>query len=535
MTGPAIDTDILIIGAGASGAVAARYLASHGLAVTCLEQGEWPDEAKYVGRRAERELVAYPRWHPNPNVRLAEADYPVDVSECDVAPMMYNGVGGSTILWGALWHRLAPSDFKVRSLDGVASDWPLSYDDLVADYDQVEADLGVSGLGGDPAYPVHGDYPTPAFPLSPVAVAFAEAMNRKGWHWWPGCNAIASRPWKNLNACVRRAACPTGCADGAKASTNITHWPDAIADGAQLVTGARVRQITIDAAGRANGAVFLDRSGEEHRARAKIVILCANGIGTPRLLLLSTCSRFPNGLANGSDLVGRGLMMHPTGVASGVLDAPAETWLGPYGQVASSMEFYETDARRDFIRGSKWTLAQSSGPLSLALGLGSSGTELQDQLMRRLGRTFDLLTFAEDLPEVDNRVTLDQELTDSDGLPAPKIHYRVGENTLRILRHSLERAREVLVDMGAHDIRISTIVPEYGGAHLMGTARMGQDRSDSVVDEWGEAHEVPNLYVFDGSVFPTGGAVNPTATICALARRFSRRLVDVRRTVSVAA
>lgn len=526
---PAIETDVLIVGAGASGAVTANYLAEQGIQVVCLEQGEWPDESRFVSRRPEREIVASPRWNADPNIRLDMADYPVDVSESDVDLMMYNGVGGSTILWNALWHRMLPSDFRVRTLDGVARDWPLSYEELADCYDSIENAFGVSGYGGDPAYPPREPYPLPAFPLGKMGMKFAEAMNRLGWHWWPGSNAIPSRPWGDLNACVRRGVCGMGCADGAKAATNITHWPAATEAGARLVTGARVKEITIDDRGCASGVAFVDSSGEEKRARAKIVILCANGIGTARLLLLSRSKHFPDGLANSSGLVGKGLMLHPTGSVTGVFDEPMETWLGPMGQKAYSMQFYETDSSRGFVRGSKWSLVSSGGPLGFAKGLGQWGEALQQAMLNMYGRTMTVLTFAEDLPEEHNRVELHEEWTDTDDLPAPKVFYRVGDNTGRILAYNQERASEALREAGALDTFANPVNRGFGGAHLMGTARMGTDPECSVVNEWGRTHDVPNLYVFDGSVFVTSSAVNPTATICTLALRFARKLVADRR------
>jgi choline dehydrogenase-like flavoprotein len=533
-TKAAIETEVLIIGAGASGAVAANYLARQGIRVVCLEQGDWPDESKYVGRRPEHEIVVNPRWHANPNVRLQRQDYPVDISECDVDISMYNGVGGGTILWTAFWHRMLPSDFRVKTLDNVAADWPISYRDIADDYEEVEHDMGVSGLAGDPAYPPRNPYPLPAFPLERAGVKFGEAMNRLRWHWWPGTNAIPSRQWNSLNACVRRGVCGMACADGAKATLDKTHWPGAIAAGARLITGARVKEVTVNERGLATGAVYIDTSGIEQVVKADVVILCANGIGTSRLLLLSKSRRFPNGLANSSGRVGRGLMLHPTGLVVGIMDEKMETWHGPRGQIANSMEFYESESSRGFVRGSKWSLVSSGGPLGFALGLGLSGEQHQQAMLNTFGRTMPILTFAEDLPEEHNRVELDETLTDSDDIPAPKIVYKVGENTRRILEFNIDKAAQALREAGAVETIKTAINREFGGAHLMGTARMGVDPSASVVNEWGRTHDVENLYIADASVFVTGGAVNPTATICALALRFAKQLAQGRRFQKVA-
>lgn len=531
----ALKCDVLIVGAGAAGAVAAHELARQNIDVLCLEQGEWPDTDRFVGRREEHEIVASPRWDPDPNVRLQMADYPIDVSESDVDIINFNGVGGSTVVWNALWHRLLPSDFRVRTLDGVAADWPISYDELAPFYDEVEEAMGVSGLAGDPAYPARGPYPLPAFPIERMGIKFAEAMNRLGWHWWPGINAIPSRPWRRLNACVRRGVCGMGCADGAKAATYLTHWPDAVEAGARLVTGARVRELTLDENGLADGAIFFDGPGNERIAYAKSVIVCANGIGTARLMLLSKSARYPDGIANSSGLVGRGLMLHPTSLVTGLMNEPMETWHGPMGQIANSMEFYETDASRGFVRGSKWSLVASGGPLGFASGMPMHGEALQQAMQRMYGKTMSILVISDDLPDDDNRVVLDDELTDADDLPAPKILYRVPENTRRNIAFNLDRAAEALREAGAVETYPISIGRHFGGAHLMGTARMGDNPETSVVDRWGRCHDIPNLHIFDGSVFVTGGGVNPTATICAIALRCARHLAEAMVDVRVSA
>lgn len=529
-----METDVLIIGAGASGGVAAQHLASAGIKVMCLEQGEWPDENQFVSRRPDWELRANPRWSLNPNIRLAMSDYPVDASESDVDPLMFNGVGGSTVLWAACWHRLHPQDFRVKTTDGVAADWPLTYDELAPFYDAVETAMGVSGQDGDPAFPDHAPYPLPAMPIGKAGMKLVEGFDKLGWHWWPGSNAVPSRPYRGRNACVRRGLCIHGCADGAKASTYLTHWPDAIKDGAQLISGARVKEVTIDAGGKANGAIYLDRSGDEHRVKAKVVILCCNGVGTSRLLQLSTSGRFPNGLANSSGLVGRGLMVHPTAMVTGTFEESLESWVGPQGAIIYSMQNYASDPSRGFLRGSKWHLMPHGGPLSFAMNMKLGGT-LHSDMAKSFGHTLTMLVFAEDLPEDHNRVVLDEENTDSDGLPGARMLYQVSENTRKLIEFNTGAAQEVMRAAGAVSTNAIPVFREFGGAHLLGTARMGDNPETSVVDRWGQSHDVPNLYIFDGSVFPTAGAVNPTATICALALRGASHIVKTRQSMEVAA
>ncbi len=531
--------EVLIIGAGASGSVAAKELAENGFQVVCLEQGPRVDNGEFWGDKPEWELMSQKRWHPNPNVRDLENDYPINTDESDVNPLMYNAVGGSTILYAAHWQRFMPSDFRVKTLDGVADDWPFTYEDLEPFYDRMDVEMGVSGLAGDPAYPPMTEFPLPPLPIGKIGMKAAEGMNKLGWHWWPGPCAIPSRPYRGRNQCVRRGTCLTGCADRAKASTDHTHWPIALENGAKLITGARVREITINDDGLADGAIYIDRAGREHRQRAQIVIVCGNGIGTPRLLLLSKSNRFPDGLANSSGLVGKNLMMHPYAAVTGHFDEPLESWLGPAGQTIQSMEFYETDASRGFVRGAKWQVMPSGGPLGMRAAYGGKpleeawGANLHRNTRKVFGRSFEWGIIAEDLPNEDNRVILDSALTDSDGIPSPKIIYKNSENTEKMIAFHLERVQEAMAAAGAVDMVVTPLMRDCGW-HLMGTCRMGDDPKRSVVDQWGRAHDVPNLYVYDGSVFVTSSGFNPTGTITAVALRAVTHMIENKKDLKVA-
>ncbi|WP_245416010.1 MULTISPECIES: GMC family oxidoreductase N-terminal domain-containing protein [Mesorhizobium] len=362
-----IRADALIIGAGLSGAVVAARLAEEGVSVVCLEQGMKHQREDYRGRQDDWEITALGPWHASPNVRRGPADYPINDEDSVMKPLMFNGVGGSTILYGAHWMRFFPSDFRVRTLDGAADDWPITYNDLAPYYDRTDIAFGVSGIAGDPAYPAFPDYPMPPLPINVWGEKVAAGHSKLGWHWWPGSNAIASRHYEGRNPCVQRSTCGYGCNEGAKASVDLTHWPAAERAGAKLITGARVSQITHDSHGRATGAIYSDRSGTQYRVVANVVILAANAIGTPRLLLLSHSARYPNGLANGSGLVGKRLMMHPFTRVVGFFDEPMETWQGHWGQSLYSLEFAETRPDLAFIRGAKWNLGPSGGPLHAAM------------------------------------------------------------------------------------------------------------------------------------------------------------------------
>jgi choline dehydrogenase-like flavoprotein len=538
--------DVLIIGAGPSGSVAAKHLAAAGFSVVTLEQGNWPDANDFPGRRPEFELVSQKQWHPNPNVRDLPRDYPVETSDSDINPLMFAGVGGSTTLYAAHWTPFLPSDFRVRTLDGIADDWPFTYEDLLPYLEEIEHEVGVSGLPGNPAYPPQKAFPTPALPIGKVGRKAAEGLDKLGWHWWPGTNAIPSIPYNGLNACVRRGTCMTGCPEGAKSTSNITYWPHALKSGARLITGARVREIELDERGLATGAVYIDENGRERRQQASIVIICANGIGTPRLLLLSKSKRFPDGLANSSGMVGKRLMMHPFSAVMGVFDDPLDGWQGPYGQLIDSFEFYETDEKRGFVRGAKWGAMPGGGPLGATSFVGSrifeeSGSKVEDawgeslhkMVQKRFNHQLVYGIIGEDLPEESNQVVLDSHLTDSDGIPAPKLLYRCSENSTRMLKFHVDRCLDAVNAAGATETHVVHQVRDTGW-HLLGTTRMGADPSKSVVNEWGQTHDVPNLFVFDGSTFPTSGGVNPTATIMSVALRQTKRLIKNRGSVEAA-
>ena len=524
--------DILIIGSGASGGAVAWRLSDAGFSILCLEQGGWQKPEDYSTASASWEFRAASDFSFNPNVRGLPADYPMNDSESDITPLMFNAVGGSTVHWTAQAPRFHPSDFRVKSLDGVADDWPISYADLEPYYDLNDAWMGCSGIAGDPANPPRLPRPMPPLPLGPDGERLARGFDRLGWHWWPSDSYINSTDYRGRAACNNCGPNGLGCVRRAKASTDVTYWPAAIANGVELRTGARVFEITTGADGRATGARYFDADGTVQFQPARAVILAANGIGTPRLMLLSASARHPHGLANSSGLVGRNLMFHPCAIVTGFFDdGIAPTWQGPLGNILLSQEFYETDPSRGFVRGYTYQMNRSTGPARTAAGFTLPpvrwGAAHHADFAMRFGNSTLLAAHGEDLPEAHNRVGLDPVLTDSHGIAAPRIFYRLSENSARQMAHAVANAEAVMRAAGAHSV-MSTPLLRSAGWHLMGTARMGDDPARSVVDSNGRAHDVDNLYVVDGSAFVTGAAVNPTPTIQAMALRVADHIRTAR-------
>jgi choline dehydrogenase-like flavoprotein len=512
--------DVLIVGAGAAGAALAWSLSETRMRIVCLEQGGWMDPASYPSTRQDWELGGFGAFGLSPNGRGRREDYPINDADSPIQVSNFNAVGGSTILYAAHFPRLHPSDFRVRSLDGVADDWPIDYDTLAPYYDSNAEQMGVAGLAGDPAYPPK--QPTlPPVPLGRLGETLARGFDSLGWHWWPSDSAIATREHAGRAPCINLGPCLTGCAQGAKGSTDVTYWPAAIRAGVEVRTHCRVREVTVDENGMADGVVYYDEEGREQRQRAEIVIIACNGVGTPRLLLNSASPRFPEGLANRSGLVGRNLMFHPYALVTGFFPERLEGYKGPMGCSLICQEHYETDPSRGFLRGYSFEMVRGLGPVTTAIqGMSAGripwGPGHHEAYETMWDRTAGMVVICEDLPEEHNQVTLDPELTDADGVPAPKITYRLSENSEKMLAHGVARGTEVLEAAGAKDTESVAPLPPAGW-HLMGTARMGTDPERSVVNEWGRSHDVKNLFIVDGSLFVTSGGVNPTNTIQALA------------------
>ena len=515
--------DIVIIGSGASGGACAWQLCENGASVVMLEQGDWFDHDDYPGDSLNWEIELKNSFDFNPNVRKLAADYQILDEESDIQPLLFNAVGGTTQHWTAHTPRFHPSDFRVKSLDGVADDWPISYWDLEKYYDLNDVMMGCSGISGDPANPPRSPRPMPPHSLGNDGERIAKAADRLGWHWWPSDSYEASQDYKGRDGWNDHGTFASKRKWRAIASTDVTYIQPAIRNGLDLRTNCAVQSISVDQSGKLLGVIYVDGRGEQYFQGAGKVIVACNGIGTPRLLLSSKSDKFPNGLANSSGLVGKNLMFHPYASVSGLFEGDdLDYTVGSLANIIIVQEFYETDPSREFVRGYTFQMNRSHGPAHTALGSARSavpwGEKHHQEFSKRFRKYIGMAIISEDLPELHNRVEVDSRLTDKHGLPLPRIFYKTSDNTRRLLDHGMKSAETLLREAGCYEISSSSLL-KAAGWHLMGTTKMGNDPHESVVNSNCETHDVENLYVIDGSVFATSGAVNPTPTIQAIALR----------------
>lgn len=529
-------TEALIIGAGMAGGVLAARLSAHGIRVTCLEQGPdlHPLELPHMSEMFELDKTRNANAHPN--VRGLREDYPVTSDDEGSSIRMVNAVGGSANKYSGVWMRPRPSDFRKGTEHGMAPDWPISYEDLAPYFDACDAAMGVSGLDGNPAYPPYAPRSNPMLPMGRAGRRLASTLDRLGWHWWPTDNAIVTQPFDGRLACNHCGQCVMGCPRGSMSTSATSYWPRAVRSGAVLRTHARVHRILV-AHGKATGAVYEDlRSGALHEIRADLVIVAANGIGTPRLLLMSADGHHPDGLANSSGLLGKNLMFHPQAFVEGIFDDPMDSYKGARGSPLYVGEFHETDTRRGFVNGYTMIMVRAPGAGYAAMGYSTFpavdwGANHHRHFAEMFNRQAWFLNLAEDLPLERNTVTLDASVKDSSGLPAPKVSYRMHDQDRRATQHSIAKAEDVMRAAGARRVNNSGVLEQPCGFHLMGTARMGFVPGDSVVDKWHRTWDIDNLFLCDGSSMVTSFPVTPTATIGAMAERLADHIVRHRATI----
>lgn len=507
------EIDYVIVGVGSAGGVLLQRLARAGFKVVGMEAGPfWDTERDWVSDEAGSHQLY---WE---DLRITGGKNPLTLGANNCG----KGVGGGSVHWAAFTPRFHPSDFEVYTRDGVGADWPISYWDLKPYYELLELEMPVAG----PLWYPWGDPHSYAFgphPMGGVGNTLVRGCTKLGIEVSAGGPvAILSGSRGQRPHCIYRGYCIQGCKVGAKASTLITHVPDALENGAEIRDRSMVSRIHHDTkTNRVTGVSYFDQDGVEHFQKAKAVIVSGYAIETPRLLLNSACDGHANGLANSSDTVGRYLMAQAGNVILGRLNEPVRMYKAPPAH-ALTEEFYETDPSRDFARG---FAIQTVGPLPIAFAKqmmaarGCWGWGMRRIMMDyNHWSAFGLL--GEILPWSDNRVTLAAE-TDQFGLRVAHVNFDLYDNDKKLIKFGKAKVEQVMRAAGA-----TVIVQESRYAHLVGAARMGRDPATSVVDGFGRTHDIANLFVCDGSILPTQGSANPGLTIQALAARTADYLIS---------
>jgi choline dehydrogenase-like flavoprotein len=512
------EVDYVIVGVGSAGGVLLQRLARAGFKVLGLEAGPfWDTERDWVSDEAGSHQLY---WE---DLRITGGKNPLALGANNCG----KGVGGGSVHWAAFTPRFHPSDFEVHTRDGVGADWPISYADLKPYYELLELEMPVAGPAWFPWGDPHG-YTFGPHPMGGVGNTLIRGCSELGIPVSAGGPvAILSGSRGDRPHCIYRGFCIQGCKVGAKASTLVTHVPDALENGAEIRDRCMVSRIEHEKkTNRVTGVHYFDAKGSARFQKAKAVIVSGYAIETPRLLLNSACDGYENGLANSSGTVGRYLMAQAGNVILGRFEEPVRMYKAPPAH-AMTEEFYETDPRRDFARG---FAIQTVGPLPIAFAKqmmaarGSWGWGLRRIMMDyNHWSAFGLL--GEILPWADNRVTLAEE-KDQFGLRVAHVNFDLHDNDKKLIAFGRAKVEEVMRAAGAQEIE-----QEARYAHLVGAARMGGDPATSVVDGFGRSHDIANLFVCDGSILPTQGSANPGLTIQALAARTADYLISQGATV----
>ena len=553
--------DICIIGSGAGASPVAYTLAKAGAKVLVLEKGPWLTEKEFF----KDELAVSLRDAYNPKLtdeqHVIEDEYIDDNGESywdgeatsESGWSFWNGtvVGGSSNFMSGYFHRLKPVDFKLKSsfgeiLGANVADWPISYDDLEPYYAKVEREVGVSGRVVDHPFqePRSTDFPFPPLVEHNVSNWIDKTATAIGYHTVPVPRAILSKPAMGRRSCEYSGYCSNyGCSSGAKGSGRAALLNHAVASGnCTIMPHAKVYKIATDSQGEISGVLYYDKKGRKQKAQAKIYVVACQAIETSRLLLASTGEKFPNGLANNNDQVGKNLVFSAGGTGSGdfFFDDLTEEQQGQIKQVGpfinrALQDWYQINDESfgKSAKGGTIDFLFHQNPIARSYGTQWNndgdlvwGEQLKENLKTEFTsyKTLRFEVFNDWLPTDDCFVALDNEVTDKWGDPVAKVRIGFHQHDLKVAEYLSQKAEVLLNAMGAKNV--SSSVSGAPPTNLMaGGCRFGDDPKTSVLNKNCQAHEVANLYVTDGSFMPTGGSVPYTFTIYANAFRVADEIV----------
>jgi choline dehydrogenase-like flavoprotein len=508
---------VVIIGSGAGGGTIAHELSAQGVRCVVLEAGPFLQREDYLND--EWEAFTQMAWL---DMRSTSGSWRIARDFPNLPTWIVKAVGGSTTHWSGATPRFMAHEFAARSTYGQVDganllDWPITLADLAPYYDKAEKAIGSTHRHGRPPLPANNNYKV-----------FANGAERVGYkHYATGPYGTNAEPYDGRPASIQDGFNFQGDKSGAKWSTAVREIPRALQTGhVDLRARSHAVRVLHDDTGRANAVEYLDAEGSLHRQAARVVCVAGNSIETPRLLLMSASATHPDGLANSSGQVGRNYMRHLTGSAYARFEQPVRMYRGETmaGIIADEAVH---DPGRGFA-GGFYLETLSLGPAFLASFVepGAWGREFT-QLMDAYAHTAGMWIVGEDMPQESNRVTLNRDVTDQWGLPVPHVHFDDHPNDVAMRRHAYRAADRLYRSVGALGVHHT---PPYPATHNLGTCRMAADPADGPLDGWGGAHDVPGLFVSDGSVMTTGGSANPTLTIVALAMRQADHISEQLRT-----
>jgi choline dehydrogenase-like flavoprotein len=507
------DSVVVIIGSGAGGGTLGNELAQKGISTVILE----------AGGRHEIEDFENDEWPMFGKIswldkRTTSGDWRVAKDFAGLPAWIVKAVGGSTVHWAGASLRFQEHEFKVKSVYGDVAganllDWPLTLAELEPYYDRAEDKMGVTRTHGIPGLPGSNNYK--------VFEAGAKKLGYQQVH--TGRMAINSEPRDGRGSCLQIGFCFQGCRSGAKWSTLYVEIPKGEATGKlEVRPNSQVLRIEHDESGKVTGVVYADKDGNQHQQKARAVCVAGNSIESPRLLLNSASSKFPDGLANSSGQVGKNYMRHMTGSVYSIFDKPVHMYRGTTMAGIISDES-KHDPSRGFVGGYEMeTLSLGLPFMSAFLEPGAWGRDFAAAL-DKYDHMAGMWLVGEDMPQESNAVTLHATEKDQFGLPVPNVHFSDHANDAAMRKHAYEKGTAVYEAVGA----VKTFqTPPYPSTHNLGTNRMSENPRDGVVNKHGQTHDIANLFVSDGSQFTTGAAENPTLTIVTLAIRQAEYIAD---------
>ncbi|MBO1325760.1 GMC family oxidoreductase [Acetobacter sp. TBRC 12305] len=524
--------DVVIVGAGICGSMLAHKLARNGLSVILLDAGPHRDRDQIVENwrnmpphnKSEYDYATpYPSvpWAPHTNY-FPDNGYLI-VKGPDASAYrqgIIKGVGGTTWHWAGSSWRYLPNDFRLKSTYGVGRDYAVSYDEIEPYYYAAELEMGVKGPNGQeiiPSAPRKNPWPMDSMPFGPGDRLFTDIVKPMGYDNTPVPQARNSRPYDGRPQCVGNNNCMPICPIGAMYHGVYGAWK-AERHGAKIIANAVVYSIETDGKNNIVAMNYYDPDKGSHRVVARTFVIAANGIETPKLLLLAANDRNPNGIANSSDQVGRNMMDHP-GIGMSFQSAEPVWAGGGSVQMSSITNFRDGDFRSEYaaIQIGYNNTAQNSRAGMKALSMGLVGKKLDDEIRRRTAHGVDIYANHEVLPHPDNRLVLSKEHKDALGIPHPEVTYDVGEYVRKSAVLSRQHLMKIAKAMGGTEIEMSSFFTPNN--HITGGTMMGHDPKDSVVDSWLRTHDHPNLFLATGGAMAASGTVNSTLTMAALSLR----------------